>query len=69
MLDPKNAELRVKLRRAFADWYDQANDEKDESCVILATRITRARIMRDHGAVRYNLDFVNKTEEEDRIIG
>ena len=69
VLDPKNAELRVKLRRAFADWYDQANDEKDESCVILAIRITRARIMRDHGAVRYNLDFVKKTEAEDGIIG
>ena len=69
VLDPKNAELRVKLRRAFADWYDQANDEKDENCVILAIRITRARIMRDHGAVRYNLDFVKKTEAEDGIIG
>ena len=25
VLNPKNAELRVKLRRAFTDWYDQAN--------------------------------------------
>lgn len=62
VLDPRNAELRVKLRNAFADWYDQANDEQDQNCVILAIRITKGAIFRDHGAVRYNLDFVNKVE-------
>lgn len=62
VLDPKNAELRTKLRKAFSDWYDQANDEQDENCVILAINITRGTIFRDHGAVIYNLDFVNKTE-------
>lgn len=30
VLDPKNAEIRTKLRTAFAAWYDMANDEKDE---------------------------------------
>lgn len=65
VLDPKNAELRVKLRRAFADWYDQANKEQDENCVILAVHITRASIMRDHGAVCSHLDFVNKSEAEE----
>ncbi|WDV44949.1 pyridoxamine 5'-phosphate oxidase family protein [Clostridiaceae bacterium M8S5] len=62
VLDPKNAELRAKLRNAFADWYDDANNEQDENCVILAIRITRCSIFRDHGAVRYNMDFVNKVE-------
>ena len=62
VLDPKNAGLREKLRKAFADWYDQANNEQDQNCVILAVRITRAAIFRDHGAVRYNLDFVNRKE-------
>lgn len=62
VLDPKNAELRTKLRKVFADWYDQANNEQDENCVILAVRITQGVIFKDHGAVRYNLDFVNKTE-------
>lgn len=62
VLDPKNAELRAKLRKVFADWYDQANNEQDENCVILAIRITQATIFRDHGAVRYTLDFVNKVE-------
>ncbi|MBN1370920.1 MAG: hypothetical protein JW987_03090 [Anaerolineaceae bacterium] len=64
VLNPKNAELRAKLRQAFSDWYDQANNEQDENCVILAIRLTKGRIFRDHGAVRYNLDFVNKCETE-----
>lgn len=68
VLDPKNAELRAKLRKAFADWYDQANNEQDENCIILAIRITRGTIFRDHGAVRYNLDFVNKVETEEGKI-
>lgn len=65
VLDPKNAEIRAKLRKAFADWYDQANKENDENCCILAIRITRAAIFRDHGALRYNLDFVKKAEAEE----
>jgi hypothetical protein len=65
VLDPKNAERRAKLRNAFSDWYDYANNEQDENCVILAIRFTRGRIFKDHGAVRYNLDFVNKLETEE----
>lgn len=60
VLDPNNAELRQKLRKAFEKWYDEANNEQSENCVILAIRITRATIFREHGAVRYDLDFVNK---------
>ncbi|MDR3084990.1 MAG: pyridoxamine 5'-phosphate oxidase family protein [Christensenellaceae bacterium] len=65
VLNPKNAELRGKLRKAFSDWYDQANKEQDEDCVILKIRITRASIFKDHGAVRFDMDFVNKTVIED----
>lgn len=64
VLDPKNATLRTKLREVFADWYDDANNEQDENCVILAIRITSATIFRNHGAVRYNLDFVHKIAVE-----
>jgi len=62
VLDPKNSELRVKLRKAFSNWYDHANNEQDENCVILAIHMTRGTIFRDEGAVRYNLDLVNKIE-------
>ncbi|MBI9011356.1 MAG: pyridoxamine 5'-phosphate oxidase family protein [Clostridiales bacterium] len=64
VLDPRNAELRVKLRKAFSNWYDHANNEQDENCVILAIRMTRGTIFRDEGSVRYNLDLVNKKEIE-----
>ena len=68
VLDPKNAEIRTKLREAFSQWYDFANNEKDEGCIILAVRITRATVIKDHGAERYHMDFVNKVETEDGII-
>lgn len=68
VLDPKNARLRSKLREAFAEWYDDANNEKDENCVILAVRITSAVVLKDHGAVRYYLDFVNNVETEEGKI-
>lgn len=62
--DPRNAELRAKLRKAFAPWYDMANNEQDENCVILAVRITNATVIKDHHAVVYHMDFVNKVETE-----
>jgi len=69
VLDPKNAEIRTKLRTVFAEWYDFANNESDENCCILAISITRGTVIKDHGAVRYNMDFVNKIEtSEGKII-
>ncbi len=68
VLDPKNAELRTRLREVFANWYDIANNEQDENCIILAIRITRATVIKDHGAVRYHMDFENKVETEKGII-
>lgn len=62
VLDPKNAELRQKLRTTFAAWYDVANNEENENCVILAIRMTKVTVNIDHGAVYYALDFVNKVE-------
>jgi hypothetical protein len=43
VLDPRNSEIRTKLRTAFADWYDMANNEKDENFCILAIHLTRER--------------------------
>lgn len=68
VLDSKNAELRTKLRMVFAKWYDDANNENDENCCILAIRITRCSVIKDHGAVRYNMDFVNKVETNEGCI-
>ncbi len=62
VLDPKNADLRTKLRKVFAAWYDEANNEKDENCCILAIHFTRGTVIKDHHAVRYDMDFLNKIE-------
>ena len=60
VLEPKNAELRAKLREVFSEWYDIANNENDKNCVILAIKITSATLNINHGAFYANMDFVNK---------
>lgn len=60
VLDPKNSGIRDKVRNAFSDWYDQANHEEDKNCVLLAIYINEACIFKDHGAIRCDLDVVNK---------
>lgn len=62
VLNPKNAEIRTKLRTAFAQWYDMANNEKDENCCILAIRITKGTLNINHWEKLYHMDFVNKTD-------
>ncbi len=61
VLDPKNAEIRNKLRAAFADWYDMANDEQDKNCCILAVHLTKGTLNINHWEKLYHMDFVNKT--------
>jgi uncharacterized pyridoxamine 5'-phosphate oxidase family protein len=66
--DEKNAEIRAKFKKIFA-WFDEVGGEDDVNSIVLAIRITRATVIKDHGAVRYNMDFVNKTEtDQGRII-
>ncbi len=61
VLDPKNAEIRSKMRTAFADWYDMANNEQDENCCILAIHLTRGTLNINHWEKLYHMDFVNET--------
>lgn len=60
VLAPQNAEIRTKLRTAFSDWYDMANNEKDENCCILAIHLTRGTLNINHWEKLYHMDFVNK---------
>lgn len=62
VMDPKNADLRLKLREVFSAWYDHANDEDDENCVILAIHMAKIAIFREEGSLRYDLDLVNQKE-------
>ncbi|HOS30166.1 MAG TPA: pyridoxamine 5'-phosphate oxidase family protein [Treponemataceae bacterium] len=61
VMKSENAELRTKLRKTFAAWYDMANNEKDENCCILAIRITKGTLNINHWEKLYHMDFVNKT--------
>ncbi len=61
VLEPENAEIRLKLRKTFSEWYDQANNEQDRNCCILAIRLTEGILIQDHHALRYQINFVNKT--------
>ncbi|MDR1642200.1 MAG: pyridoxamine 5'-phosphate oxidase family protein [Clostridiales bacterium] len=62
-LDPKNAEIRAKLRKTFEQWYDVANNEQDKNCSYLAIRLTTGTVVNGHAAeaVAYKMDFVNRT--------
>lgn len=64
VLKPQNSEIRTKLRTAFSDWYDMANNEKDENCCILALHLTKGTLNVNHWEKLYYMDFVNKTEME-----
>ena len=64
VLDPKNAELRTKLRKVFAEWYDMANNEKDENCCILAIHLKKGTLNINHWEKLYHMDFMNKTMME-----
>lgn len=67
VLDPKNVELRSKLRRVFAKWYDEANNELDENFCYTAIRIKKITIVTGHGPTtkRYDLDLENQIEVDE----
>lgn len=61
VLDSHNADIRLKLRHAFSQWYDSANDEKDPNCCILKIRLTDGVLIKDHHALRYKMNFEAET--------
>lgn len=68
VLEPKNAEIRTKLRVAFASWYDMANNENDHDCCILAIHLIKGTYNHNHWEKLYHMDFVNKTIMENSGI-
>jgi len=60
VLDPQNAEIREKIRKAFT-WYDDVNNEQDKNCCFLEIRLTDGMLIKDHHAIRYQIDFLNET--------
>lgn len=60
VLEPQNAELRAKIREAF-EWYDAVNNEQDKNCCFLEIRLTDGMLIKDHHAIRYQMDFVKES--------
>ena len=58
--DEKNAAIREKMKRIFA-WFDAHGGEDNPDSIVLRVAITKAIVIKDHGAVRYNMDFTTKT--------
>lgn len=69
VLDPKNKEIRLKLREAFSNWYDEANNEEDENCCIIKINLTEGLLVKDHQAIRYKIDFSNKLAKISKDFG
>jgi len=59
--DEKNAEMMAKLRVAFAEWYDEANDDDDRNTCLLCVRLTSGLWYNAHTGEKTAIDFVNKT--------
>ena len=61
--DEKNAEIRAKMAKVFAWWYDH-NDENDPNSIVLRITLTNGTITDNekiYGEWKYEVDFVNKT--------
>jgi len=61
VMDPRNAEIRAKMRQAFKEWYDFANDEQDQNCCILAVYMKKGTLRINHGEDFYHFDFENRS--------
>ncbi|MCL2064589.1 MAG: pyridoxamine 5'-phosphate oxidase family protein [Candidatus Cloacimonetes bacterium] len=60
--DEKNAEIRTKMKKYFK-WFDEVGGEDSPDSIILRVIITQATVIKDHGAMIYVMDFVNKKEQ------
>jgi len=60
VLESQNAEIRAKIRKEFV-WYDDVNNEQDKNCCFLEIRLTDGMLIKDHHAIRYQIDFENES--------
>lgn len=59
--DEKNAEMMTKLRKIFAEWYNEANNDEDPNTCLLRIRLTKGLWYDAHTGSGNEIDFVNKT--------
>ena len=61
--DERNAEMMTKLRKIFADWYHEANNDEDPNTCLLRIRLTKGLWNDAHKGIRNEIDFINKTAD------
>ncbi len=59
--DEKNAAMMEKLRKIFAAWYYEANNDDDPNTCLLRVRMTNGLWNDAHKGIRNEIDFINKT--------
>lgn len=64
VLDPKNAEIRTKLREVFKEWYDFANDESDVNFCFVQIKLNKGTLRINHGEKFYKFDFITKVANQ-----
>ena len=56
-----NAEMMIKLRKVFAAWYHEANNDEDPNTCLLRIRLTKGLWNDAHKGIRSEIDFINQT--------
>ena len=57
----RNAEMMPKLRKIFAEWYSEANNDEDPHTCLLRIRLTKGLWNDAHKGIRNEIDLINKT--------
>lgn len=58
--DEKNVEMMTKLRKIFADWYYEANNDEDQNTCLLRISLTKGLWNNPHEGTKTEIDFINK---------
>jgi len=62
--DEKNLDLMSRIRPVFAKWYDEANNDEDQSTCLLRVTLTKGLWFDAHTGEGTRVDFMNKTAEK-----
>ncbi len=61
--DEKNTEMMTKLRKIFAEWYYEANNDEDTNTCLLRVSLTKGLWNDPHKGLKNEIDFINKTAD------
>ncbi|MDR0273603.1 MAG: pyridoxamine 5'-phosphate oxidase family protein [Clostridiales bacterium] len=58
--DEKNADILAKMKKNFAGWFNDHGNEDSPDSIAIKITLTNGVVIKDHGAERYEVDFINK---------